>query len=544
MYGTTRVNNNSRSSTISDKFCQSKAKAMIILFIWSLTTFMSFLELGLEKTFYFDSYEAIVLLFVPIGGYIGDVFLGRYRVIKYSMRILWVILIFCDVIITFDVLHSALTKVLPFIAGIGAVASVAIIANIFQFGIDQIPDASSTQIISFIHWGTWSFFLANSIFLLSTSCICGLYSDYIPLFLQPLLCTVSILCDCFLSHWLIKEPVKQNPMKLIYQVLRYAAKNKYPRMRSAFTYWEDKPYTRIDLGKRKYGGPFTTEQVEDVKTFFRVLGLLAAAFPIMCLMIGINLLSMNKLYLQFKNNHSVVSCQNYKSTMEYIKYCLNYTIVQFASIFSIVIILPVIRFIIIPLLRKCPHFVNVGIFHRFMASIFFLLLFEVIILSVEVYYLHSPPANVSCILNISKDLPDAELFNLDMAWLIFPQIFLGMSIFLSLSSAVEFINAQAPCSMRGFLLGIFLLLYGFAFGTASFFSRLIPDIANKYIQTTSEAANCSIWYFAVVLLVTIVLLCGGLLSKKFYKPRRRDEDVHNEQKFAVEYFDKYLQRNR
>ncbi len=490
MYGTTRVNNNSRSSTISDKFCQSKAKAMIILFIWSLTTFMSFLELGLEKTFYFDSYEAIVLLFVPIGGYIGDVFLGRYRVIKYSMRILWVILIFCDVIITFDVL------------------------------------------------------LANSIFLLSTSCICGLYSDYIPLFLQPVLCTVSILCDCFLSHWLIKEPVKQNPMKLIYQVLRYAAKNKYPRMRSAFTYWEDKPYTRIDLGKRKYGGPFTTEQVEDVKTFFQVLGLQAAAFPIMCLMIGINLLSMNKLYLQFKNNHSVVPCQNYKSTMEYIKFCLNYTIVQFASIFPIVIILPVIRFIIIPLLRKCLHFDNVGMFHRFMASIFFLLLFEVIILSVEVYYLHSPPANVSCILNISKDLPDAELFNLDMAWLIFPQIFLGMSIFLSLSSAVEFINAQAPCSMRGFLLGIFLLLYGFAFGTPSFFSRLIPDIANKYIQTTSEAANCSIWYFAVVLLVTIVLLCGGLLSKKFYKLRRRDEDVHNEQKFAVEYFDKYLQRNR
>ena len=48
---------------------------------------------------------------------------------------------------------------------------------------------------------------------------------------------------------------------------------KYPRLRSAFTYWEDKPYSRIDLGKAKYGGPFITEQVEDVKTFFRVLGI-------------------------------------------------------------------------------------------------------------------------------------------------------------------------------------------------------------------------------------------------------------------------------
>jgi len=46
---------------------------------------------------------------------------------------------------------------------------------------------------------------------------------------------------------------------------------KYPRQRSAFTYWEDKIPSRIDLAKSKYGGPFTTEQVEDVKTFFRIL---------------------------------------------------------------------------------------------------------------------------------------------------------------------------------------------------------------------------------------------------------------------------------
>ena len=74
-----------------------------------------------------------------------------------------------------------------------------------------------------------------------------------------------------MGKWLIVEPVTINPFKLIFQVLKYAVKNKYPRLRSAFTYWEDKPYMRIDLGKAKYGGPFTTEQVEDVKIFFRLL---------------------------------------------------------------------------------------------------------------------------------------------------------------------------------------------------------------------------------------------------------------------------------
>ena len=63
-----------------------------------------------------------------------------------------------------------------------------------------------------------------------------------------------------------KEPVTQNPFKLVYEVIKYAIKNKQPRCRSAFTYCEDDIPSHIDFGKSKYGGSFTTEQVEDVKT--------------------------------------------------------------------------------------------------------------------------------------------------------------------------------------------------------------------------------------------------------------------------------------
>ena len=73
------------------------------------------------------------------------------------------------------------------------------------------------------------------------------------------------------NHWLMKEPVTQNPFKLVYSVIRYAIKHKHPEYRSAFTYCEDDPPSRMDFGKSKYGGPFTTEQVEDVKTFLRLL---------------------------------------------------------------------------------------------------------------------------------------------------------------------------------------------------------------------------------------------------------------------------------
>ena len=69
-----------------------------------------------------------------------------------------------------------------------------------------------------------------------------------------------------------------NPFKNIYRVFKYAWKHKVPERRSAFTYWEEDIPPRIDLGKDKYGGPFTTEEVEDTKTFLRILPLLLCLF--------------------------------------------------------------------------------------------------------------------------------------------------------------------------------------------------------------------------------------------------------------------------
>ena len=55
-----------------------------------------------------------------------------------------------------------------------------------------------------------------------------------------------------------------NPYKLVYGVIQFAIKHKHPIKRRAFTYCNDERPSRIDYGKQSYGGPFTTEQVEDV----------------------------------------------------------------------------------------------------------------------------------------------------------------------------------------------------------------------------------------------------------------------------------------
>ncbi len=68
----------------------------------------------------------------------------------------------------------------------------------------------------------------------------------------------------------------------MYRVLKFAAKHKAPLNRSALTYWEEDVPSRMDLGKSKYGGPFTTEQVEDVKTILRLLPLCLTLWLLGC----------------------------------------------------------------------------------------------------------------------------------------------------------------------------------------------------------------------------------------------------------------------
>ena len=169
--------------------------------------------------------------------------------------------------------------------------------------------------------------LASTTGAIFTTCL-NRYTS-LSYFVLPLSCTLSILSDCCFSHWLVKEPVTSNPLKLIYQVLKYAVKNKYPQLRSAFTYWEDKPYSRIDLGKNKYGGLFTIEQVEDVKTFFRILTVFGFCTPMLIL---------------FNSLHYLFDIQYNGNPFLYIKSCYYHSFAFHLDSITTVFLVPVIEF--------------------------------------------------------------------------------------------------------------------------------------------------------------------------------------------------------
>ena len=184
------------------------------------------------------------------------------------------------------------------IAEVIVVATIGIFeANAVQFGMDQMMEASSAQLSSFIHWYFWSMHLGQQLFFFGVI-VLGItihatklhHGDHITdtlvmntfLLVIVLVWMICVALGAFVLHnekkFLYIAKTGINPFKQAWNVLSFAWKNKYPLNRSAFTYCEDYVPSRLDLGKQQYGGPFTTEEVEDIKTFLRLLALLVTLF--------------------------------------------------------------------------------------------------------------------------------------------------------------------------------------------------------------------------------------------------------------------------
>ena len=95
-----------------------------------------------------------------------------------------------------------------------------------------------------------------ALILLMASIITGIvdnntiYSTFICIFgYGVLIVIIAILSFCCFKHHLVIEPAQHNnPIKLIWRVMRYALTHKQPVRRSAFTHGELPP-SRLDLCK-------------------------------------------------------------------------------------------------------------------------------------------------------------------------------------------------------------------------------------------------------------------------------------------------------
>ena len=259
-----------------------KNKGALLILVWnclvmSIFQYLTTYTIMFHPTAYI--YSNIWGLTLPIAGWLADVYLKRYKVMRWSIFIMWiasVLVAASSVLSQLPVVehyyHNSVKKyVIMLLLIVMSLAFGGYSANDVLFGIDQLQDASTDEITSFISWYIFTYFSSGMIIEFIYICLGKVYNSLLAEFLVCVCLTIMAVLTLLYDRIFIKEPITKSPFQLIYKVIKYAIKTKHPRCRSAFTYCEDDLPSRIDFGKRKYGGPFTTEEVEDVKTFLRML---------------------------------------------------------------------------------------------------------------------------------------------------------------------------------------------------------------------------------------------------------------------------------
>ena len=301
----------------------------------------------------------------------------------------------------------------------------------------------------------------------------------------------------FLPKWLIIEPKSPQSLKAIFQVLKFAAKHKAPLNRSAFTYWEEDIPSRMDLGKMKYGGPFTTEQVEDVKTILRLLAITVSfCFVSLSFFFPIH-------YIRVPTHIYIGStyCDSSFLLNSFAEYGLLGTLAY--------------EFFVYPLIRnKLPSILKrIG----FVSLLTITISFVCFILKLAHFLSHSSETTTKWIVYI---------------------IYYSTSGFLGqvlLTLVFEFMCAQSPYNMRGLLISLVAPLVSV--------SASIGTALGNLIDNKIEGICTKSWCPLILISVRIAFCLFGFLLfcavAHWYKRRVRDEG-YSPQRVVEEVYDRYL----
>ena len=501
-----------------------KHKGAVITLAWSyLITSVLFFGLKTEGfTGLLTKLQIVVLcLTLPIAGWLADVYFGRYKVLRFSMWTMWTaftLATISSVVAQFldghnDIYYKYVYGIFMIVVTIGVGEFQA---NIIQFGIDQLHDASTNEITSFITWYVWTYCVSGYVVCLALGCVPKEYQIVIELVICIQM-SVALISMFIFSHLLVKEPVTKNPFKLVYNVIGYAIKNKHPRCRSAFTYCEDELPSRIDFGKRKYGGPFTTEQVEDVKTFLR----LSVVTELGSVVIGGAFATISLLLKVYTTLHHSTIGENISLHQRYLYETFKQTI-GFAG----VIVIPLCEFFFYPLFHR--FFANIGSQIKCVLGSLMLIGTIATLMLYEVVPQHDSVDSTN-LTGLNGTLTTA----LDYRWLAIPSFLVTMSLVVFSIGGIEFIASQAPYSMRG-------LITGTAYGMVALSAALgiaisIPFIKKLPVWDTAVISN-RFWHALLLLITETAAGILLIITTRWYKKRKREDVLPNEHIFAERYY--------
>lgn len=501
----------------------------------------------------------IIAIFSPVAGLLTDVKLSRHKAVWYSSHvIIAMLLILSALAIAIALLEYKLqgsisqTTNTYILIGLSlgvlffAVIYIIFIVNAFQFGMDQLHDASTQDSVSFIHWYVWIYYVCSLISSLSGDLL--FYDTYyfhriktckiiaICLLATTVLVSIALiilsLCKFhrMKAHYVL-EQAGLNPYELVYKVTHFAYKHKLPLKRSAFTYCTEESPSRMDVGKYKFGGPFTNRQVEDVKAFWGVLKVILSIGPAFFLQ------TVTQVTLPAFAEHGNVLVQN-NETETHLEGVIKYTL------FTNGLLTPILVVMSIPLYLCCirPYLIRhytLGMMKRMALaiSLFVLSLLCSFIMDLFVHLLKTEHAH--CMFReyaghiekteVTSDFPKHPLYQNEY-FLALQHVISAITNMLLDIATLEFICSQSPYSMKG-------LLIGTCFSTKSLFQGLavISFVPFGRWRTADHPLSCGSSFYLTIIIIGLLELALFCCIATKYKYRKMNEPAH-EYRYAENYY--------
>ena len=481
------------------------SRSAILVFIWDTfmfsqllflayftsTTYISQHEKGyppVAASIVFEVCHCLVFLSFPLVGLLADVWIGRYKAITAGIIMCFLAWIFAGIgYIVRDVFDSHI--IFYILYGLAylleLVGYTTFKANIVQFNVDQLVGASADELSTVIYWHCFSIPLAFDVLQL---CRCltdsFILSSYI---ISGVSVSVVLVTHYFFKHWLENISLIDNPIKLIVRVLNYARKHKYPENRSALTYWEEEIPSRLNLGKEKYGGPFSEEEVENVKTIFHMIPLFISMIAFGCT---------DEVYW------NIISGQVIK-----VSYISCFTSLNFFKFLTSTVLL-VCYF----LLRLCLHKYIPSMLKKIGLGLLFAVCSMASYTVILRFYGNEPSYN-----NV----------------LIIPQVLFGIIYVLIIPTSLEFTIAQCPVQMRGVMVGMWIASIGIGYAI---------NINIKYpFGCTTDVLCTNFKYYATKTGIVLLILIVFVILAKYYKFRVRENEVNIHQ-IVDDHYQRYMEQ--
>ena len=445
-----------------------------------------------------------IFLFAPFCGWLSDTKIGRGNAIYLGLWLGWIGTLLWAIGCCLQY-HSCGTTALIgrymffSVAFVFMLVSLSLMyTNIIPYNLDQMMDESAVRIRAFIHW----FMLC-----LYTGYVSSVLSDELIISVVAFVLFSFSLCLHFLFKHRFEHIPIPNLYKIVFKVLKFSLKTSDARRqhRSAFTYWGEEP-SRMDLAKERYGGCFTHEEVENVKTFLRIAVVLTTCFSLFVPIVPV-LNSSSNFVAQFKNGYEDLH-GNAKNVLWFL-----------SNIIPLFVLIPLFELVILPLFPKLEYFLTNPLRGLGLANILIILsIISLLLIDLIGRIASSITSEMPCFFIWEPVNPTIQI----SYWILFiPSVLAGTSYFLSYICLFEFMCSQAPFGMHGMIFGLFWFVHGFFIDIGSG----ILLIVYYYPMHSFSIISCTSWLTIMFCIIAVIGLVVYILIARWYVNRVRDTDL-------------------